>query len=310
MTEVKSIEVKGKTLDEAIFTGLTELGLGIDQVEYEIIKENTKGIFGIGRSVIIRMSEKKTVCGDAEEFLNGLFKLMGTPAVAEVTETDEAVSIELTGDPTGMLIGRRGETLDALQYLTGLVVNKGRDDYKRVSIDIGDYRQKREETLEALARKLAAQAVRTGRSVTLEPMNPYERRVIHSAVQEIEGATSRSIGEEPNRRVIISSTTAPKKPYNGKRGGRRNNGRRYDGNRADKPAGENAEKTVNEEGAENAPVRERTENRDSERREYRRGDRRDGGRGRGPKPEQPVSTRPAEVKEEAKDKPLYGKIEL
>ena len=203
MTEVKSIEVKGKTLDEAIFTGLTELGLGIDQVEYEIIKENTKGIFGIGRSVIIRMSEKKTVCGDAEEFLNGLFKLMGTPAVAEVTETDEAVSIELTGDPTGMLIGRRGETLDALQYLTGLVVNKGRDDYKRVSIDTENYRKKREETLVKLAKRIAGKVARTGKRVVLEPMNPYERRILHATLQNDPKVETVSEGEEPYRRVII-----------------------------------------------------------------------------------------------------------
>ena len=203
MTEVKSIEVKGKTLDEAIFTGLTELGLGIDQVEYEIIKENTKGIFGIGRSVIIRMSEKKTVCGDAEESLNGLFKLMGTPAVAEVTETDEAVSIELTGDPTGMLIGRRGETLDALQYLTGLVVNKSRDDYKRVSIDTENYRKKREETLVKLAKRIAGKVARTGKRVVLEPMNPYERRILHATLQNDPKVETVSEGEEPYRRVII-----------------------------------------------------------------------------------------------------------
>ncbi len=203
MTEVKSIEVKGKTLDEAIFTGLTQLGLGIDQVEYEIIKENTKGIFGIGRSVTIRMSEKQTLTGDAEQFLNGLFKLMGTPAKAEVDETEDAINIELTGDSTGMLIGRRGETLDALQYLTGLVVNKGREDYKRVAIDTENYRKKREETLVKLAKRIAGKVARTGKKVVLEPMNPYERRILHATLQSDPKVETISEGEEPYRRVVI-----------------------------------------------------------------------------------------------------------
>lgn len=203
MTEVKSIEVKGKTLDEAIFTGLTQLGLGIDQVEYEIIKENTKGIFGIGRSVTIRMSEKQTLTGDAEQFLNGLFKLMGTPAKAEVDETEDAINIELTGDSTGMLIGRRGETLDALQYLTGLVVNKGREDYKRVAIDTENYRKKREETLIKLAKRIAGKVARTGKKVVLEPMNPYERRILHATLQSDPKVETISEGEEPYRRVVI-----------------------------------------------------------------------------------------------------------
>ena len=307
----KEIISTGKTVEEAIEAGCRELGVERERTDFEIIERPKKAFLGL--KIIpakVRVFVNQTKADIARDYLDGILKKMGLNVEIEATDGDESIVLALKGEGLGVVIGRRGETLDALQYLSSLVANREGGTYKRVSIDIGDYRQKREETLEALARKLAAQAVRTGRSVTLEPMNPYERRVIHSAVQEIEGATSRSIGEEPNRRVIISSTTAPKKPYNGKRGGRRNNGRRYDGNRADKPAGENAEKTVNAEGAENAPVRERTENRDSERREYRRGDRRDGGRGRGPKPEQPVSTRPAEVKEEAKDKPLYGKIEL
>ncbi len=203
MTEVKSIEVKGKTLDEAIFTGLTQLGLGIDQVEYEIIKENTKGIFGIGRSVTIRMSEKQTLTGDAEQFLNGLFKLMGTPAKAEVDEAEDVINIELTGDSTGMLIGRRGETLDALQYLTGLVVNKGREDYKRVAIDTENYRKKREETLVKLAKRIAGKVARTGKKVVLEPMNPYERRILHATLQSDPKVETISEGEEPYRRVVI-----------------------------------------------------------------------------------------------------------
>ena len=257
------------------------------------------------------MHPEDTPAGRAQRFLMDVTSLMNVKVDVYVDDTaEDGLYIHMIGDTLGILIGRRGETLDALQYLTSLQVNKGREGYIRVTLDTENYRAKREDSLRRLAQRMANRAQKTGRKVVLEPMNPYERRVLHTALQNHPAVTTHSEGEEPNRRVIISSTTAPKKPYNGKRGGRRNNGRRYDGNRADKPAGDNAEKTVNEEGAENAPVRERTENRDSERREYRRGDRRDGGRGRGPKPEQPVSTRPAEVKEEAKDKPLYGKIEL
>ena len=213
MAEIKSIEVKGKTLDEAIFTGLTELGLGIDQVTYEIIKENSKGIFGLGRSVIIRMTEKRSAAGDAEEFLGGLFKLMGTPAVAEATENEDSISVEITGDSTGVLIGRRGETLDALQYLTGLVVNKDKEDYKRVSIDTENYRQKREETLVKLANRIAGKVTKTGKRVVLEPMNPYERRILHATLQNNPKVETVSEGEEPYRRVVVKrkNERAPRK---------------------------------------------------------------------------------------------------
>ena len=309
----------GKTVEEAIEAGCRELGVERDRTDFEIIERPKKAFLGLKLiPAKVRVFVDQTKADIARDYLDGILKKMGLDVELEAKDGDEGIVLSLKGEGLGVVIGRRGETLDALQYLSSLVANREGGAYKRVSIDIGDYRQKREETLEALARKLAAQAVRTGRSVTLEPMNPYERRVIHSAVQEVEGATSRSIGDEPNRRVIISSTAAPRKPYGGKRGGggrRSGGGRRYDNDRADRPAAENqsgsdAEKS---EASESAALRERPANRDGERRDYRRNDRRDGGRGgrgRGPKPEQPVSTRPAEVKEEAKDKPLYGKIEL
>lgn len=203
MSEVKSIEIKGKTLDEAIFTGLTELGLGIDQVSYEIIKENSKGLFGIGKSVVIRMTQKLSSSGEAEKFLNELFSIMGVPASAQAEESEDALSVEITGDSTGVLIGRRGETLDALQYLTGLVVNKGKEGYKRVSLDTENYRKKREETLVKLANRIAQKVARTGKRVVLEPMNPYERRILHATLQNNPKVETISEGEEPYRRVII-----------------------------------------------------------------------------------------------------------
>lgn len=164
---------------------------------------------------------------------------------------EENVRLQLAGEQIGSVIGRRGETLDAIQYLTSLVANRGEGDYIRLSIDSGNYREKRARTLEALARKLANQAVRTGRSITLEPMNPYERRIIHGAVSTVKGAVSSSTGVEPNRRVVISSTVPPTGGKEGSRsgrggrggnrrgnGGRNNAEHRNDGERRPRPAGE------------------------------------------------------------------------
>lgn len=164
---------------------------------------------------------------------------------------EENVRLQLAGEQIGSVIGRRGETLDAIQYLTSLVANRGEGDYIRLSIDSGNYREKRARTLEALARKLANQAVRTGRSITLEPMNPYERRIIHGAVSTVKGAVSSSTGVEPNRRVVISSTVPPTGGKEGSRsgrggrggnrrgnGGRNNVEHRNDGERRSRPAGE------------------------------------------------------------------------
>ena len=137
---------------------------------------------------------------------------------------DSNLTLNLKGGSVGMLIGRRGETLDAIQYLTGLCCNKGGGDYLKVTVDSGDYREKRRQTLEALAKKIAASAVKSGRSTTLEPMNPYERRIIHSAVQTVEGATSCSVGEDPYRKVVISSQN-PRKPDRPERRDRRSGGR-------------------------------------------------------------------------------------
>lgn len=204
MAEVKSIEVKGKTLDEAIFTGLTELGLGIDQVSYEIIKENSKGLFGIGKSVVIRMNGEMLMrSGGRVLFRRGSFASWEFLPAAQAEENEDSLNVELTGDSTGVLIGRRGETLDALQYLTGLVVNKGKENYKRVTLDTENYRKKREETLVKLANRIAGKVARTGKRVVLEPMNPYERRILHATLQNNPKVETISEGEEPYRRVII-----------------------------------------------------------------------------------------------------------
>jgi len=203
MNEQTKYEFKGKAVDDAIMNGLTELGLGLDQVDIEIVQEGTKGFLGFGKPAIVRLSKKVTTTNKAEEFLDELLKLMDVSAKAEVTEDENAISINLVGDSTGVLIGRRGETLDALQYLTSLVVNKELDDYKRVVLDTENYRAKREETLVKLANRIASKVAKTGKRVVLEPMNPYERRILHATLQNNDRVETVSEGEEPYRRVVI-----------------------------------------------------------------------------------------------------------
>lgn len=192
----------------------------------------------------------------AAAYVTEILKAMGlTDFTLTPRYYEENVRLQLAGEQIGGVIGRRGETLDAIQYLASLVANRGEGEYIRLSIDSGNYREKRARTLEALARKLANQAVRTGRSITLEPMNPYERRIIHGAVSTVKGATSSSTGVEPNRRVVISSTVPPTGGKEGSReggrggrngrggnrrgnGGRGNGGRGNGGERRSRPAGE------------------------------------------------------------------------
>ena len=206
---------------------------------------------------------------------------------AKVEENNNAV-ITLSGEGLGVIIGRRGETLDALQYLTGLVANRADGDYMRVTIDSGNYREKREKTLETLAKKLANNAVKTGRSSTLEPMNPYERRIIHAAVSQVEGALSTSVGEEPNRRVVISSAN-PKKPRTDGRGKGKGGSRR-----GGRPSGES--RGEGKSSRERRPYREREELKEPE------------------APRAPISEEERILRSappsEAADLPLFGKIEI
>ena len=163
-------------------------------------------------------------------YVENILRIMGIEDVkVNPKYYEDNVCLQLTGTGLGVIIGRRGETLDSIQYLSSLVANRGEGDYIRINIDSGNYREKRERTLEALARKLANTAVRTGKSTTLEPMNPYERRVIHGAVSQIKGATSSSIGVDPNRRVVISAIDGPKR--SGDSRGRRDGGRERDRDR-------------------------------------------------------------------------------
>ena len=268
---MRSMEFSGRTVDEAIFHGLNEMGVTIDQVDIITVQSESKGIFGFGaRNAIVRLVERETPVvpdftaineerreqreerrerrdrkedrregrgrGDkrsdrrreekeapapveeipyskelAEEldsakFLQELLNKMNVNGTVSAFENEEGIKLKIDSDTDGLLIGRRGETLDALQYIVSLYENKDRKEngYKRISIDTEGYRARREDTLRRLARRNALKVAKSGRSFAMEPMNPYERRVIHSALQSFRGVTTHSEGEEPNRRVIIT----------------------------------------------------------------------------------------------------------
>lgn len=199
------VEKTAKTVQEAINLALEELGAQRDDVEIQVIDEGTKGIFGIGSKYArVQVVMKSSRSDDGVSFLKNVFSKMNVEVEIEKIEDDESILLKITGADSGIIIGRRGETLDALQYLTSLVVNKQSDEYKRVTVDIENYRQKREETLVKLADRLAERVVRYRKNVTLEPMNPYERRIIHSTLQNNKLVETHSVGEEPNRKVVIT----------------------------------------------------------------------------------------------------------
>lgn len=234
---IKEAVKEAKTIEEAIELACAELGKIRDEVNVEILERPKKGFLGIGSvaakvRAFYEVSEKKSE--KAVEFLKSILDAMGMEDYnVEAQESEQEISIQLEGENLGSgIIGHRGETLDAIQYLVSLYANRVDNKYTRITIDTGNYREKREKTLQNLARKIAINAVKTGRSSTLEPMNPYERRIIHAAVSQIEGATSTSVGEEPNRKVIISSVNG-KKPYNKDKKGSYKGKRRYNNNKGD-----------------------------------------------------------------------------
>jgi len=205
-----SVETTGKTVNEAILLALSELGLDEsekDKVDIEVLDEGSKGIFGLigSKMARVRATLKETGADYAKEFLSSVIEKIGVNAELLSEEQDDNIYVELKGEDIGILIGRRGETLDALQYLTSLVVNKNSNTYKRVILDTKNYRKKREETLVKLAERLAERVVRHRKTLTLEPMNPYERRIIHSALQNNKHVRTYSVGDEPNRKVVITT---------------------------------------------------------------------------------------------------------
>ena len=204
------IEISAKTVNDAITEACKRLSVPSESLEYEVIGEGSNGFLGIGsKPAVIRAKEKVieiTTEDKAKQFLKEVFAAMKLTVVVttKYDEVEKNLDIDLAGDDMGVLIGKRGQTLDSLQYLVSLVVNKGSEDYIRVKVDTENYRQRRKETLENLAKNIAFKVKRTKRMVSLEPMNPYERRIIHSALQNDKYVTTHSEGEEPFRRVIVT----------------------------------------------------------------------------------------------------------
>lgn len=201
------IEVSAKTVDDAITEACQKLTVTSDKLDYVVVEEGSSGFLGIGsKPAVIKARVKCSVADNAKNFLNEVFEAMKLNVVINVKYDEDArnMNIDLSGDEMGVLIGKRGQTLDSLQYLVSLVVNKDTDDYIRVKVDTENYRQRRKETLENLAKNIAYKVKRTKRAVSLEPMNPYERRIIHSALQNDKYVTTHSEGEEPFRRVVVT----------------------------------------------------------------------------------------------------------
>ena len=251
------IEVKAKTIDDAITDALVQLGVTSDQLDYEVIEKGSAGILGLGRKDAVIKARKKVAVPEkkekpvvekkkedstskkeltpvvkeetaensekaqakapvtidysaleasAKDFLTQVFAAMQLEVeiITKVDEDNKVIDVEFKGPEMGMLIGKRGQTLDSLQYLTNLAVNKQSESYIKVKLDTEDYRKRRKETLENLAKNIAYKVKRTRRTVALEPMNPYERRIIHSALQNDKYVTTHSEGEEPFRKVVVS----------------------------------------------------------------------------------------------------------
>ncbi|MBR2860743.1 MAG: protein jag [Clostridia bacterium] len=246
------LEIEGESVDQALYLGLEQMKLSIDEIEMEVLEYGKKGFMGIGnKPAKVRLTEREEavvpefilnkdkpkekprrekrdrrekrekseetfvatgeyfpegtefVENEVTEFLKGLMEHVGVNGTVKAANTDNGLLVNLEGDDMGVLIGRRGETLDAVQYLASLVYNKDKNDYHRVTVDTENYRKKRENTLIRLAKKKAAQVSRTGKKVVLEPMSPFERRIIHFALQNDKFVTTYSEGEEPNRHLVI-----------------------------------------------------------------------------------------------------------
>lgn len=200
-------EFSAKTADEALTNALIQLETTSDQIEYEILEEEKGGVFGLfSKPARIRVRKKGDVTDVVRNFLSKIFSCMNIEVEIEMEhdKEDGLISIELKGNDMGMLIGKRGQTLDSLQYLTSLVVNKKSEDFIKIKLDTENYRQRRKETIENLAKNVANKVKKTGRPAFLEPMNPYERRIIHAVLQSDKYVDTHSEGDDPHRKVVIT----------------------------------------------------------------------------------------------------------
>ena len=201
------IEVTAKTVDDAITEALIQLGSTRENVDIEVLEKETSGFLGVNKKPAkIRVALKETMQDKAVSFLEDIFKLMEIQSeiAVDYNEEEKTMNINIVGEDMGVLIGKRGQTLDSLQYLVSLVVNKESEDYIKVKLDTENYRERRKETLENLAKNIAYKVKKTRKSVALEPMNPYERRIIHSALQNDKFVETHSEGEEPYRKIVVT----------------------------------------------------------------------------------------------------------
>lgn len=223
MAEKKQV-FTAKSIEEAKAMAAKEFGTEESNIKFTVIEEPKKSLFGkLKGEAKVEAVFEQTKADIAAEYIKGILKNMDIDSTVSTTETEDGILIDILGDTTGAVIGRRGETLYAIQYLVSMAANRGDKEYVRITVDCCGYREKRKAILEELAEKIAKTVIRTGRTSTLEPMNPYERRIIHSAVANIEGVTSRSVGDEPFRKVVIASTNPrqrrEKRDYGNRDGG-------------------------------------------------------------------------------------------
>ena len=201
------IEISAKTVDDAITEACEKLSVTSDKLEYEVVSEGSTGFLGINsKPAVIKARVKKDMIDQAKVFLNDVFAAMNMVVTIETKydEEESVLEVNLTGDDMGVLIGKRGQTLDSLQYLISLVVNRDAEKYIHVKVDTENYRERRKATLENLAKNISYKVRKNRQPVALEPMNPYERRIIHSALQADDRVSTHSEGEEPYRRVVVT----------------------------------------------------------------------------------------------------------
>lgn len=203
---MNSVEITGKTIEEALELALNQLGVKADRVEYEVLEAPSKGFFGFGSKparirVVVKKSDPIAV---AEEFLQSIFAQMDLSVDIEQAVNADNITFNFKGDDLGILIGKHGQTLDALQYLTNLAANRDSDERVKIVLDVENYRKRRTETLNRLALRLADKVRRSGERITLEPMSPHERKIIHMALQNDHRIATYSEGEEPYRKVVIA----------------------------------------------------------------------------------------------------------
>lgn len=234
-------EFSAKTLEDAVTEAKISLEATSENLEYEVIEKGSAGFLGIGsKPAKIRARKLLNARERAEEFLDKVFEAMQISVNVNIVENpdEKIMNIDLSGEDMGVLIGKRGQTLDSLQYLVSLVVNKGEEEYVRVKVDTENYRQRRKDTLENLAKNISFKVRKNGKTVTLEPMNPYERRVIHSALQNDRYVETHSEGEEPFRRVVVSLKEGVKiRENNNNRHRRYGNNKNYNRNSHKKGGG-------------------------------------------------------------------------